>query len=141
MFWSLIVGWTLMAASVAIHVGGLTAALRWFRGRPQSFWGWTLHFSAIAGWTVLLHLSEIHDIHTHRPECPRWSRHELFSSTLCDDRHCHPPSSQVQRSSSIFRFLRRARMLALLPNSAIWRRRLALSFLARAAPPFFPISR
>ena len=74
MFWSLIVGWTLMAASVAIHVGGLTAALRWFRGRPQSFWGWTLHFSAIAGWTVLLHLSEI----------AAWGVYYLWSDAIPD---------------------------------------------------------
>jgi hypothetical protein len=55
----LLIGWCLMAACVAIHVGGITAALRWFRGQPHSFWGWTLHFTAVAGWTVFLHLLEI----------------------------------------------------------------------------------
>ena len=55
----LFVGWCLMAACIAIHVGGITAALRWFRSQPHSFWGWTFQFSAVAGWTVLLHLLEI----------------------------------------------------------------------------------
>ena len=55
----LLVGGHLMAACVAIHVGGLTAALRWFRREPHSFWGWTTLFTELAAWTVLLHLFEI----------------------------------------------------------------------------------
>ena len=59
MILKLLVGGCLMAACVAIHVAGLTAALRWFRRDPHSFWGWTRLFTAIAGWSVLLHLIEI----------------------------------------------------------------------------------
>ena len=78
MLLKLLVGGCLMAVCVAIHVGGLTAALQWFRrdpierpdaGKaglgpgdrrdPDSFWGWTRLFTAIAGWSVLLHLVEI----------------------------------------------------------------------------------
>ena len=59
MLWKLIVGGCLMAACVAIHVGGLTAALRRFRREPHSYWGWTGIFTALAAWTVLLHLFEI----------------------------------------------------------------------------------
>jgi len=55
----LLVGGLLMAACVAIHVGGLTAALRWLRREPHSFWGWTGLFTELAAWTVLLHLFEI----------------------------------------------------------------------------------
>ena len=55
----LLVGGCLMAVCVAIHVAGLTAALRWFRRDPDSFWGWTRLFTAIAGWSVVLHLIEI----------------------------------------------------------------------------------
>ena len=59
MLLKLLVGGCLMAVCVAIHVGGLTAALQWFRRDPDSFWGWTRLFTAIAGWSVLLHLVEI----------------------------------------------------------------------------------
>ena len=59
MILKLIVGGCLMAACVAIHVAGLTAALRWFRRDPHSYWGWMRLFTAIAGWSVLLHLIEI----------------------------------------------------------------------------------
>ena len=52
----LIAGGCLMAACVAIHVAGLTAALRWFHRDPDSFWGWTRLFTGIAGCTIFLHL-------------------------------------------------------------------------------------
>jgi hypothetical protein len=55
----LLAGGCLMAACVAIHVGGLTAVLRWFHRPPHSYWGWTAHFTGIAACTVLLHLIEI----------------------------------------------------------------------------------
>ena len=62
MITKLLIAWCLMAACIAIHGGGVTAALRWFRRRPdveRTFWGWTWVLTCLAGWTVLLHLLEI----------------------------------------------------------------------------------
>jgi hypothetical protein len=56
----LFTAWCLMALCVAIHAGGVTAALRWQRQRPEwQFWRWTWHFIMVAGWMILLHLLEI----------------------------------------------------------------------------------
>src|SRR5215203_3807577 len=56
----LLIAWCLMALCIAIHAGGMTAGLRWFRRwQPRTFHGWTLYFSGVAGWAVLLHLLEI----------------------------------------------------------------------------------
>ncbi|HEX2454663.1 MAG TPA: ion channel, partial [Vicinamibacterales bacterium] len=58
----LLIGLCLMAACVAIHAGGLAAALRWMSGRTfaqQRFWRWTGRFIAVASWTIVLHLTEI----------------------------------------------------------------------------------
>jgi hypothetical protein len=52
----------LMALSVTIHAGGVTAALRRLRRRPDpapGFWRMTWLFIAVAGWMILLHLVEI----------------------------------------------------------------------------------
>ncbi len=54
-----LLAWCLMATCIAIHAGGLTSAVRWFQRQPSSFWGWTWHFTCIAGWLVVLHLLEI----------------------------------------------------------------------------------
>jgi hypothetical protein len=58
----LLIAWCLMALCVAIHAGGVTSALRWFRRQPdssQGFWSWTFLFIRVAGWMVLFHLIEI----------------------------------------------------------------------------------
>jgi hypothetical protein len=58
----LFVAWSLMALCVAIHAIGVTAALRWLRGRPrtaQEFWRSTWLLVRIAAWVVLFHLIEI----------------------------------------------------------------------------------
>jgi len=52
----------LMALSVTIHAGGVTAALRRLRRRPEmpaGFWRVTWLFIAVAAWMILLHLVEI----------------------------------------------------------------------------------
>jgi hypothetical protein len=62
MFTKLLVGWLLMALCVAIHAGGVAAALRWQSRQPNfaaRFWPWTWRFICLAGWMVLLHLMEI----------------------------------------------------------------------------------
>ena len=50
-----------MASCVVIHASGVTSAVRWIRKRPTSaqFWRWTWLFIVVAGWMILLHLSEI----------------------------------------------------------------------------------
>jgi len=51
-----------MAATVAIHAGGLSWALRRLRNaRPPvpRFWSWTRLFILVSAWIVLLHLAEI----------------------------------------------------------------------------------
>jgi hypothetical protein len=58
----LLIAWSLMALCVVIHAAGVTSALRWVRRQPFSthqFWGWTWLFICVAGWMILLHLSEI----------------------------------------------------------------------------------
>ena len=56
----LLLAWGLMALCVAVHAGGVTAALRWWgRHSPKSYWGWTSTLVLVAGWMILLHLAEI----------------------------------------------------------------------------------
>ena len=58
----LLVALGLMAWCVVIHATGMTWALRWLRRgatSAQTFWPWTWLFIRLAGWMVLLHLSEI----------------------------------------------------------------------------------
>jgi len=58
----LLIGLGLMAACVVIHAAGLTAALRWTSTHTfahQRFWRWTWRFIIVAGWAILLHLTEI----------------------------------------------------------------------------------
>jgi hypothetical protein len=62
MIGKLLLAASLMAASVAIHAGGLTSALRWLQERPPTahrFWPMTWHFVWLAGWIVCLHLFQI----------------------------------------------------------------------------------
>jgi hypothetical protein len=58
----LLIGWCLMALCVAIHAGGVTAALGWL-GRQSDvapgFWRSTRNLIGFAGWMTLLHLLEI----------------------------------------------------------------------------------
>ena len=55
------VAWLVMAACVSIHAGGLTTALRWIRTwrMTDSFWRMSWAFATIAGWMILLHVTEI----------------------------------------------------------------------------------
>jgi hypothetical protein len=59
----LLVAWCLMALCVAIHAGGVTAALRRLRRRSLTvepgFWAATWLFVHVSAWMVLLHLAEI----------------------------------------------------------------------------------
>jgi len=58
----LLIAWTLMAACVAIHAGGISGAVRWLQklpSTPQQFWPWTWIFIRVAAWIILLHLVEI----------------------------------------------------------------------------------
>ena len=58
----LFMAWCLLAVSVAIHAGGVAAALGALgRGRASSprLWPWTWVFIRLAGWMVMLHLLEI----------------------------------------------------------------------------------
>jgi len=51
-----------MALCVAIHASGVTSALRWLRGQPdssQNSWHRTWLFILLAGWMILFHLTEI----------------------------------------------------------------------------------
>jgi NADH:ubiquinone oxidoreductase subunit 6 (subunit J) len=62
MLWGLLNALLLMALCVAIHAGGVTAALRLIQKGPATtprFWSWTWLFVRLAGWMVLLHLVEI----------------------------------------------------------------------------------
>ena len=55
-------GWLLLAVCVAIHAGGMSAALRWIprdRDRYARFWSRTRLFIMVAAWIILLHLLEI----------------------------------------------------------------------------------
>jgi hypothetical protein len=54
----LLIGWALMASSVAIHASGIVAGLaaaRRYHGRSS----WTFLFVGLAGWIILLHVAEI----------------------------------------------------------------------------------
>ena len=59
----LLLAWCLMAFCVTIHAMGLTAALRWLKGRAAPiegrFWPATQMLICIAGWALFLHLLEI----------------------------------------------------------------------------------
>ena len=58
----LLAAWGLMALSVALHAAGMSFAVRWLRRRPgrsQRFLPLMWLFVSVAGWVVLLHLSEI----------------------------------------------------------------------------------
>jgi hypothetical protein len=58
----LLIAWTLMALCVAIHAGGVTAALRWRRFHSEGtpgYWRLTWLLIRVAGWMVLLHLCEV----------------------------------------------------------------------------------
>jgi hypothetical protein len=62
MFIKLLIGWCLMAVCVSIRAAGLASALGWLRSREsavQPFGSATWLFIRLAGWMVLLHLSEI----------------------------------------------------------------------------------
>lgn len=62
MLTKLLIAWVLMALCVAVHAGGVAAALRWLRHRPaaaQNFWPWTWLFIRLAGWMILFHLIEV----------------------------------------------------------------------------------
>jgi ion channel len=58
----LLIALSLMALSVVIHASGMASALQWTRRQPYAarpVWRWTWLFIVIAGWMILLHLSEI----------------------------------------------------------------------------------
>jgi hypothetical protein len=58
----LIIAWCLMAACVATHAAGITAAGRKLQSLSKvagRSWMWTWIFVRLAGWMVLLHLIEI----------------------------------------------------------------------------------
>ena len=62
MLGKMLIAWFLMALCVVIHAGGVAAALRWLRCRPEpapQFWSWTRVFVGLAGWMILFHLIEI----------------------------------------------------------------------------------
>jgi hypothetical protein len=51
-----------MALCVGVHAAGVTSAMRWLKRRaslPPGFWRWTWLFVVVAGWMILLHLTEI----------------------------------------------------------------------------------
>jgi hypothetical protein len=57
-----LIAWLLVAACVAIHAAGLSAAFRWLPRRREfytGYWHWTGMFICLAGWMILLHLLEI----------------------------------------------------------------------------------
>ncbi|HVH57098.1 MAG TPA: potassium channel family protein [Vicinamibacterales bacterium] len=58
----LFIAFSLMALTVAIHASGVASALHWVRRHAyssQQIWRWTWLFIGVAGWMILLHLSEI----------------------------------------------------------------------------------
>lgn len=62
MITKLLLGLALMAACVAIHAGGLTGTMNRLRHHLKPglrFWPMSWLFVRIAGWIILLHLSEI----------------------------------------------------------------------------------
>jgi len=54
----LLIAWALMASSVAIHASGIVAGLTAAR-RHLGRSSWTFVFVGLAGWIILLHVSEI----------------------------------------------------------------------------------
>jgi hypothetical protein len=59
---NLLIGWGLMALCVVIHAGGVISAVRWVRRRDirsQRLWPWAWLFIQVAGWVIVLHVSEI----------------------------------------------------------------------------------
>lgn len=57
-----LVAWCLMASSVVIHAYGVTSALRWLRQheiRSSHLSRWVRLFVILAGWIILLHVTEI----------------------------------------------------------------------------------
>ena len=58
----ILIAWVLMATCVLIHAGGVAWAVRWVRRSVvpgNRLWPWTWLFIKIAGWVILLHLSEV----------------------------------------------------------------------------------
>lgn len=57
----LLIAWCLMASNVAIHASGVIGALTWLRRKDaQSLrQSWTWLFVGVAGWVILLHVTEI----------------------------------------------------------------------------------
>ena len=58
----LLIAFSLMALTVAIHASGVASALHWIRRQAyssQRIWRWTWLFIGVAGWMILLHLCEI----------------------------------------------------------------------------------
>jgi ion channel len=57
----LLSAWGLMALCVVIHAGGVTSALQWIRqsSRTLRFWRQAWLFITVAGWMIVLHLTEI----------------------------------------------------------------------------------
>lgn len=57
----LLLAWTLMALCVVIHAWGVTSALQWIRQSPRTlqFWRQAWLFISVAGWMIVLHLTEI----------------------------------------------------------------------------------
>jgi hypothetical protein len=58
----LLVAWCLMAFCVAIHATGVASVMRWRHSLPATahpVWPWTWLFIRLAGWIILLHLTEI----------------------------------------------------------------------------------
>jgi hypothetical protein len=62
MFVQLLIAWCLLASSVVIHAWGVTSALQWLRRQdlpPARLMPWSWLFVILAGWIVLLHVTEI----------------------------------------------------------------------------------
>jgi hypothetical protein len=58
----LLLAWCLMSLCVVIHASGVTSAMVWIRRHPamsRDFWVWTWLLIRLAGWMILLHLTEI----------------------------------------------------------------------------------
>jgi len=58
----LLIAWCLLAFSVVVHAWGVASAVRWARRRNITSRGllpWTQLFVELAGWIVLLHITEI----------------------------------------------------------------------------------
>ena len=58
----LLIAWGLMALCVVIHAIGVSSAVPWLRGSiagPRRFWPGTWLLIRLAGWIVLLHVSQI----------------------------------------------------------------------------------